>query len=459
MESLPPEGRHTRRSASPWARKRRRVLVWACLPLLVLVPWALWRAGVARDVRAQLAVLEAAGQPVTLAQLNGQNGAPAGSANAATLYREALSLYRDVPPAEWNLLPFLGTVVLEPGKPLSPEAREATAAWIAVNESTLQKLDDSREVAYCRYFDPYKPAGYNDLADLRRLDTLPLLACATAAFHADRGEAEAAGVALCSALALARSMVDTGLFTILAGQWEIEGRVLQALQYAMSRCTLPYSTLDDFEAYFSPARRREQIARMIAVERCLFLARIREGYRRGMGRNILIATGVGDLNARAYTELMAHVAAWCSAPSAEQGAIEQEFERDIDAIDNGALLFLTLNISQPPGHWFYYRKALDEAALARVGLALYRYHAAHGVFPDTLDLLAPEIAASDLVLQTTNEAMAYENMGERAEVHNGGLAEFRRGISTGPPNDGTPIDRNTLERISFLIAPAAPVAP
>lgn len=453
------ESRRNKRAPSPWARKRRRVLAWACLPLLLLLPWAIWRAGVARDVRAQLAVLEAAGQPVTLAQLNGQNGAPAGSANAAGLYREAISLYRDIPPAEWDKLPFLGTVVLEPGKPMSPEAREATTAWIALNESTLQKLDDAREVEYCRYFDPYKPAGYNDLADLRRLDTVPLLACATAVFRADRGEAEAAGVALCSALALARSMEDGGLFTILAGQWEIEGRVLQALQFAMSRCTLPDSTLDDFEVYFSPTRRREQIARMVAVERCLFLARIREGYRRGMGRNILIATGVGDLNARAYIGLMGHIETWVAAPLVEQPDIETKFEAESAAIEDGALLFPTLNISRPPGYWYYYRRAQDEAALARVGVALYRYRTTEGRFPENLEALAPEISASDLVLQTTGEPMIYVNARERAEVHNGGLAVYRRGVTSGPPRDGAPIDRKTLERLHFVIVAPQSSAP
>jgi hypothetical protein len=408
---------------------------------------------VARDVRAQLAALEAAGEPVTLAQLNSRNAAPAGAANAAGHYREALVQYRDAPSAAWDRLPFLGAAALESGQPMSAETREATAGWIALNESTLQKLDAARVAEYCRYLDPYKPAGYNDVAELRRLETLAFLICASAAYHAELGEAEAAGAALCGALALARSMEDTGLFTILAGQWEIEERVLRALQYAMSRCTLPDTTLGEFEAYFSATRRREQVKRMVSVERCLFLARIREGYRRGMGRNILIATGVGDLNARAYLDLMGHVDAWMNASRVEQLPIERRFDAAMDKIDDGALLFLTLNISRPPGFWDYYRKAIDEAALARVGLALYRYRETHGTFPDSLEALAPEIPASALLLETTGAPMVYLNEGARAEVHNGGLAERRRGITVNAPREGDAIDLNTLERLSFLVTP------
>jgi len=434
-------------------------MAWLCIPLLLLLPWGIWRAGVARDVRAQLAALEAEGQPVTLAQLNGHDGPRDASKNAALIYQEAMALYRDVPSAQWSPIPFLGTVNLKPGIALSPETRDATAAWIALNEGTLQKLDAAREEDFSRYLDPYEPAGYNDVAPMRALETVAKLACASAAFYADRGDPEAAGKALGGALSLARSMEATGLFTILAQEWEIEGQVLSALQYAMSRCSLPEATQHEFGAYFSTARRRAQMLRMVAVERCLFLARIREGYRRGMGRNILIATGVGDLNARAYIGLMGHVADWVAAPLEEQRAIEGRFEAESAAIDDAALLFLTLNVSRPPGYWHYFRKALDEAALARVGVALDSYRAKHGQFPDSLDALAPELSGLDLVLQTTGEPMVYVNEGDRAEVHNGGLAPFRRGIVTGPPNDGTPIDRNNLERLHFVVVAPPPRSP
>ena len=405
----------------------------------------------ARDVRAQLAALESAGQPITLAQLNNQNPSRNAARNAAPLYEEALSLYRDAPPEQWSALPFDGTAEIGPGIALHPETREATAAWIALNEGTLQKLEAARALEFCRYLDSYKPAGYNDLAVLRQLEILVKLACATAVFHADRGDSEAASAALDNALSLTRSMEATGLYTILVNQWETEVRVLSALQYAMSRCPLTDATLQDFGAYFSPARRREQIERLVTVERCLFLARIREGYRRGMGRNILIATGVGDLNARAYIDLMGHIAAWVGAPRTDQREIEARFDAALEDVDSGALLFLTLNISQPPGQWYYYRKALDEATLARVGVALYRFRAVHKYFPENLEALAPEISASDLVLQTTGEPMVYVNEGDRAEVHNGGLAEYRRGVTTGTRDDGGPVDRNNLERLQFVV--------
>lgn len=430
------------RPRSPWARKRRRLLTVLAVLSALLIPALVWRAGVSRETRALLQAQEAAGRPVTLAQLNAQYLPPGATENAALLYKEALALYRDVPSDRLNALPYVGMEMPEPEVELGPAMREATAAWLALNEGTLEKMRAASALKSSRYLSLYAPAGYNDLSTIGQLPILADLACAAAVYHADQNDSGRTDAALIDALALARSVGGDGLFFTLRQQWEMEEQVLGALQFAWSRIDVLEGTLNAFAAYFTPERRRDQIAHMATVEQCLFLARIREGHRRGMPRNILIATGVGDMNAQVHMQLMGAILEWADAPLALQPAIEERFRAGMEAAEKRALLFLTVKVSRPPGYWDYYRKALDQAALARVGLALYRYRGSHGRFPETLGELAPEIAQSSLVFPSNGQPIRYTKDSALATLSNGSK----------PDQGGT-------APVSFRVGVPPPIAP
>lgn len=416
-------GRRPRRPPTPWAKKRRRLLKVLAVLAVLVVPALIWRAGVSRETRDLLRAQEAAGHPVTLDQLNSKTPAIAANENAAVLYQEALSLYRDVPAGQVDSLPFAGTGACLPGSELSGPAREATSAWLSLNGGTLEKMRAAAALPASRYLDTYRPSGYNDLSVIKRLDPLLDLACAEAVFQADKGDTEATIRALCGALAVARSVESEGVFFTLKLQWAMEEQVLSALCYAWSRTPLPGESLVPFSEQFTPERRLEQLKRMTMVEQCLFLARVREGYRRGLARNVLIASGVGDLNVGVYLDLMDAVRAWLGAPLAQQSAIEERFNMAMNSAEKRPLLFLTLHISRVPGYWDFYRKALDQAALARVALAVYNYERSHGSFPGELSALLPDLEASALILPSTGEPIGYIHDMGRAEVHNGGLGK------------------------------------
>lgn len=407
------------RARSPWAKKRRRLVVSLLVVGALLLPALIWRIAVSREARTLLAAREAAGQPLTMAQLNERFPVPTEGENGAELYREALKTYRDLPPDKLDLLLWMGKSRPVPGEALDPVVREATQEWLGSNADTLEKVKAAAERKQSRYVTPYQPAGYNELSVLDRLDVLADLTCAAAVLLADSGDGAATSAALECALAVARSPEQDGLYNTLVRQWEMESQFLDALQYCLSRVDIAEPVLVAIEAQFGAGRRLDQIRQMVVVEQCLFLGRIREGRRRGMPRNILIATGVGDLNIGAHTRLMGEILDWTNAPVADRATIERRFDAEVKKLSKRAMLFLTVNVSRPPGYWGFYRKSLDQAALARSAMAVRRYYLVHGGYPDSLEALEATLPAAERLLPSTGRSITYTVDGSAAELSNG----------------------------------------
>lgn len=424
------DSERSKRVPSPWARKRRRLLKAFAIVALLLLPAIIWRARVSHETREMLRAQAAAERPVTLAQLNERNPSVPAGENAATVILEALSLYQEPPLPLRQQVPFTGRKGLPPESALSKEALDGTATWRAMNGETLKRLHAAIALPRSKYLSPYRPAGYNDFSMLRRLPELSELCCADAVCRAEQGDEKGASDALLTALAIPRSMAREGLAELQAVQWQMESQVLDALQFVMGRVCLADDTLNAFAAWFSPERRRAEISEMVSVEQCLFLARLREGYRRGMARNLLIASGVGDMNASAHMKLMGAIFLWLQATPGERPAIEAGYGATVRDAQKRPLLYLTLNVSPPPGYWDRYRSALDEAALARVGLALYAYHRQHGCFPDALTALALSPEEGGFELPSTGETMGYRQDTRRAELFNGSQ-DFKSGSEEG----------------------------
>ncbi len=419
VSTEPLEGGGSRRKArSPWAKKRRRLIVILLVVSALLLPALIWRVGVSREARILLAAMEAAGQPLTMEQINTRFPAPAEGKNGAVLYRQALVDYRDLPPDKLDLLLWRGKKPV-PGEALDPAVREATLEWLGANAGTLEKLKAAAQREQCRYVAPYQPAGYNEPSVLDRLDVLADLTCADAVLLADSHDGAATSDALACALALARSPGQDGLYNTLARQWAMEDQFLEALQYCLSRTEVAESVLQSVETQFGAGRRLDQIRHMVVVEQCLFLGRIREGRRRGMPRNILIATGVGDMNISAHVRLMGEIQDWTKAPVAERSAIERRFDAEMKKLSKRAMLFLTVNVSRPPGYWSFYRKSLDQAALARAAMAVRRYYLAQGRYPDSLEALEAALPAAERLLPSTGRSITYTVDGGAAELSNG----------------------------------------
>lgn len=402
-----------RHHGSPWRRKRRRLVSILVVGALLVVPPVLWRVGVSRETRELLRAQETAGKPVTLTQLNSRNELIPEEDNGAVIYRKALAVYQELQPE--SKAPFSGEVP-SPGSVLSEDLRAELKAWLDANGTVFETMRAASAHQESRYLYPYKPMGYNDLDVFGGLSQLSTLACASAVYHANECDLDGTMAALMDMLALAHSLESEGVFSALARQWEIEGLALDTVQFAMSKVVLPVNIVPLIMGRITPELRRAQLAKMVAVEQCLFLARVREGHRKGMMRNVLIASGVGDLNLRAYLRLMACVDAWTAAPLVEQPEIERQFAKLSTGAEKNGLLFMTTNLWKPPGYWAYYRRGLDQAALAQLGLALYGFRAREGRFPDSLDALLPILSEAALTLPSNGKRIQYREVEGGVEV-------------------------------------------
>lgn len=384
-------GHHQR---TPWARRRRRLITIALLILCLLAPGILWRARLAGEVRGQLAAYTARGLPVTLAALNQRLPDPPAEENAAVLYLDAYRTFR--PPDD--------SVALRAETP-SLENVEAMAHLVATNGEALALLYRAAALEEARYIGTYNPGPLTDVDHLQPLKTMSLLLRSQVVTATERGMPDEVSAGLRVMVALAHSLAHDGLYVSLLYQWELERQIQDTLQWVLPRVAMDVSELIDLERFFAAKRRDDAIRHMLETEQCLFVARIREGTRRNGIRTLLMASGVGDLNLRASLSLGDIALTWPTVPYAERMEVETRYATKFRAEVDRRILLATLRGNGLPASWTFFRDQLDEARVAHIGLAVYRYRRVHGVYPETLAALVPDyLAASDLVLTTGKPA-------------------------------------------------------
>lgn len=411
-------GRRTR-SRPPWSKKRRRLAIILGIVLTLVIPALVWRARLAGEVRDALTELEAQGVPLTLQQLNDRLPAIPDGENAATVYREAARVYEDIPPHQREQLPFAGNARINPRGPLEQEALEAMRALVARNDPALVLLREAAMLPAARYIDAYSPGADTPSHHGQALETLVRLLCCQAILHAEAGDPARAMAALGDALAASQSLAHDGFPASLARQWALDGHILRALERVLSTAAPAGETLAPFEAYFTPERRATRIRQVVETDLCLFIARLRERRRPGLFRSIIVSAGVGDLNLRARLRAGMLALEWADASYDRRAVLESRYDDLYRQWIRRPLLYVTVLRYEPVARWASFRAALDQAAVAQAGLAVYRFQAARGRFPEELDALVPEALDSVPRLASTGEPVHDRPVAGGLEVHNG----------------------------------------
>ncbi|MCF6284976.1 MAG: hypothetical protein L3K26_07285 [Candidatus Hydrogenedentes bacterium] len=398
FSAMEKEGRRSR--STPWAKKRRRLIVLFALLVLLLSPALVWRVRLASEVCEQLAALRAVGRPTNIDELHESMMTLAPEENAATFFREAAAAYRDVALKHWDYLPFRGKAALPVGEALPEENRVAMEALVAANATALERLHAGAKCSRSRYIDRYQSSyGFSERPHVRATELLTNLLCCDAALLGDSGKTGEAIASLTTALALVASLSTDGMYTSLSRQWQLETRILAALKRLMGQADYTEEQLRPFRTQLSPGERIAQWQRMCDVEQSLFLSRIGQGRSRGMVRNLLLAGGVGDLNLRAYLGLMAEVRACFGVSQSEQQILAARHAAWEARIDAHPMVYvtLTMNFGQPPAHWAYMRTRWDEALVAETAFVVAAHKAKTGEYPTVLGAPTPTLSDGSLL--------------------------------------------------------------
>ena len=244
-------------------------LGWPSVPLAIaaaILAWSGWNLLANARLRRDLERLEAAGEPVRIAQLPRME-IPAGP-NASPLYEEATLL----------LIPGEGAGAERPwvwDRPLDSGERDRAKLWVSRNRHTLDLLVRASETPLCR--SPFQAAVFQTL-DSRRfhLNSCILLLGTAARLANESGESETADRCLAAAVATCRFGDGApGLGALQRRAWNLNS--------AASACRAA------FESGFAPGRSlREAIG---ALPAGLFTDSIPAALRAERARGIELVLG------------------------------------------------------------------------------------------------------------------------------------------------------------------------
>jgi hypothetical protein len=146
------------REGTPEAKsgsRRRRWLVWGMVvSILVLLfsPFVIFRAVNRAAFERKVAELKAAGQPVSMDDLEAAYVLPEGVENAADVYQKAFRAYVEPNEAEQNFLPVCGTfAATDDMPPYPPEVMEAVRLRLEQNAECLELLDRAARMEHCLF--------------------------------------------------------------------------------------------------------------------------------------------------------------------------------------------------------------------------------------------------------------------------------------------------------------------
>jgi hypothetical protein len=133
--------------------RKKRWLVWGMavsIVVLLFAPVMIFRAVNRAAFERKVAELKAAGQPVSMDDLEAAYVLPEGVENAADVYQKAFRAYVEPNEAAVQFLPVCGTLVrTEDMPPFPPEVMEAVRVRLEENAECLELLDRAGRMEHC----------------------------------------------------------------------------------------------------------------------------------------------------------------------------------------------------------------------------------------------------------------------------------------------------------------------
>lgn len=415
----------------PWSRV---VLVCvAAVVVAVVVAPLNWRFNLRREVKRELALCRAAGQPVTLEELAGQYPPVPDAENAAL---PLLEIWRADDPEYWEAwlagrrplperrrptydpdLPVLGrraeSVPRQRGQPQTPAQRAAAEAWWKANEIRMARVAAALQRPQMRFpldfaDDPamQPPHLYSLGGEAQQFRLRAMLA-------AEAGDAEAALSAIEACSATARLLETEPVFLSQLVLLAHRAVTRVAVEDYLNRLRPTTNHLPRLAraVEWSPAGDQHRLA-LIAERvssRWLYSLTAREWARvtahavarleaaepsneTGMaaGMKLMRLTGLTDSDERLFLQTMRRAVAAAEPIHANRAESQAAF--DAAEVKAGGLPLGLLSGMRLPAIsklWDRFARSEAETAMARMALALERHLLDHGALPGSLHELVP----------------------------------------------------------------------
>lgn len=353
-------------------------------------------------LQAKLNAVNAAGYPVTCAELDEWYAIPESAENAADAIVESFSHYCEWEQEKVDLLPAIGKGQLPARtEPLAEETKELIGRYIADNQAALELLHKGAAIEHCRYPVDLGKGFAALMPYLSKIRTGAKLLQLEALLQAEDGESRVAAKSITSMLGLARSLAKEPLLISQLVRVACCGLAVSTLERTINKTEFRDEQLVDLSRTLADAEDHSAMSRAFAGERCAGVSifkkpspQILQLVNGGSSQLSVLAlagykfAGLADMDAIVYLDFMDdYIKAMELAPQQRQErveAIETRFEGTsrihliLHMIMPALARVSTIDI-----------RSIAQLRTAQVALAIERYRLATGRLPRTLAELIP----------------------------------------------------------------------
>jgi len=385
-------------------RRRRKLKVSHILIVLLLIAvcaFVVFRLSVRSKLRARIEAIQAAGYPVTLAELNEWYTIPEGAENAADTLIEAFLCYYEWNRTELESLPVAGREELPARtEPLAEETKGLVAQYLADNQQALELLHKAASMEHSRYpVDFSVGLGYRmyHFSDLRKGAILLKL---EAVLHAENNKSQLAARSVTSIFGIARSLAKEPTVISRLYLTVCRGLAVSSLERIINRTEFTDEQLLELGKAFADAEYISALPRAFIGEQCrgIYVFKNPTIFSSDLvGRKMLLpapilelykALGLADRDAIIYIDLMNDYMNTTGLPLHQRQEAADVIQTKLNRTSKTHIL---LHMFRPDYFWVTrsYLRNIAQLRTARVGLAVQRYRLATGNLPDTLADLVP----------------------------------------------------------------------
>ena len=422
IAEIPPDIYRSRADAP--AVKLPRARWWlAALLSAALAAFVFWRARQPGDLEQRLAGYRAAGQPVTLAELDASYPAVPDAENAAPPLLEAISGWRSV--TDTNLpISGLGPGYPRRGVPWPAPVLAAARAELASNAVPLAALHAALERPRNRYPVDLRNSASIPATHLGPVKQVARMLTLEARFAAETGDAVRATSALLASLKAARTLGDEPLLISYLVRIADNAIAIDGAEGVLSRIPLNRPQLEQLQQAFVLAESPDHFGRAFLGERGLALehftmpagrllpllaapggapANASSGWQGFATASLYQLYDLGGLKARDcayYLDRMDELIEAGARPRTEMLDRQERFGRELGRMQARRSSFILLPMSRMglPAFERVSAKELRSVTTlrcAQTAMAVERWRLAHGdALPPTLDALVPRFLAA-----------------------------------------------------------------
>ncbi len=359
------------------------------------------------QMRGMMNAAHEAGQPTTLAELDGWWPSPELFDDAAPVYRRAFNAHVPLYGEAWRQLPIEGEAMfpVDGNAVLDPAMLLAVDNYLTLNDTYLDLLYEGATLPACR-FDINVMAGFSmqlsHLAQMRQAARMLKLDALRATENRDLPLAVHAVIAC---FAAGDALRNEPILMSQLVRIAVNDIAMSTLEWVFSRQPLTDDLLQELAQILPAFESLDAQAIALIGERCTGMSAFDQSATSlagvsGMGRNIhgsvatagmglYQAAGLKTKDRQSFFTLLTEAIETAQLPPHERQAADKRYQAMANALPSTRLFTRML----APGlgrtsHAFL--RDLAHVRLAVTAVAIERYRLAHGKLPDVLDALTPD---------------------------------------------------------------------